>query len=176
MLPALSRSTTIDDISRRRPMALMALAVTLVPLTVLALPEQAFEPGDDIRAEDFRAMWNTIRELEAEVAALKERPGTVGPEGKQGPIGPMGAKGDRGPSGLLELREQICAFPVGAQVGDCFCGSQEVAVGGGGWAALGAAVLRESRPIGITGWRLACADANGARADCREIFVLCAKR
>ncbi len=60
---------------------------------------------------------------------------------------------------------------------DCACAAGETIVTGGGFHAGGDDIIRESRPVSITTWRLTCTDGLfGADINCGGMNIICDRR
>lgn len=80
-----------------------------------------------------------------------------------------------GTLGFRDIRFVTCptAGPVSPSYTDCSCRSDEVVIAGGPTVTSG--LVRESRPIGVRTWRVACRNDAQRRVDCNGFTMLCAR-
>jgi hypothetical protein len=88
--------------------------------------------------------------------------------------------GDATVTGTLRVGTRVVTtcIPGSEGIVDCNCAPGEVAISGGGFGGNGH-MLSESRqvqnPNGTTGWRVACANANGSRLGCAQPHAICVR-
>lgn len=100
--------------------------------------------------------------------------GLVGPPGPAGPQGPQGPAGSSGSASYqyIDCMGYDPNRPVQLYY-DCSCPSGKKVVSGGGWTGSGVA-LRESRPVSLTTWRIACDKISPVQpGSCHGMTIIC---
>jgi len=92
-------------------------------------------------------------------------------------VGKLVVAGDAAVQGALDigLVTRNCPYPTGANEADCSCAAGEAVVSGGTWVYQPNGMLRESRPLSTTTWRVSCTNPDGTRRDCENTIILCAR-
>ncbi|GAB6042917.1 hypothetical protein [Endothiovibrio diazotrophicus] len=104
--------------------------------------------------------------------------GPEGPRGETGPAGPQGETGPRGPvgGGFGAIYTKMC-FNRNSSVRsyyDCACNAGDTILSGGAYTDSGG-VIRESRPINTTTWRVACSNFYGNNQACHGFVITCSQ-
>jgi len=79
------------------------ILVGVVSLALVLISVGAVSAKEQPNGQPFKAIWNAIANLQAQISKIKLLPGPPGPQGPVGPIGPQGPKGDLGLQGLQGL-------------------------------------------------------------------------
>jgi hypothetical protein len=69
--------------------------------------------------------------------------------------------------------DTLCPIAPTGGTTDCACPAGSSVVSGGGWGALGV-MLRESRPLSTTTWRISC-NAGGTDTPCVGMTLICSR-
>jgi hypothetical protein len=73
----------------------------------------------------------------------------------------------------LSIGVRYLTCTIGPLPHDCGCNAGETVVSGGGYLSGG--LVRESRPLSTTTWRIVCANFAGADANCSSMSIICAR-